>query len=397
MSYFFEFYNPVKIISGVGCIDKKICEQLKFYKCKKILVLSNEKTDKRGVLSGIEKKLNTSFKVGVFKNIENNVNSENVEKICSIYNLNACDSIVAVGDKNVLDTARVVRLVLSQQEEKIDKVIGYHMATKAVNIPLILLPTTIGNGSEVANQCVVYDVKKNKNVDIISNEMFANACMLDANILEPLKRKNIAMYKVLVLANCIEGLSSRKSSYIVKSYAYTLIYKLKEVDINSSKIGDEEKQKIMETSTLMAVMNCNNHLGVLSALASTISLEYNISYEEIVLHLLPSVLRINKEQLKSLYEDILFHLDNSAYNKYKDNRVDYFIEYVSELCDEIIDSYNLKNFSYIFDKNNFAMEKIINKSIFNCANLSNVVFVTENYIRDIINLSLEGKNHERIL
>lgn len=397
MSYFFEFYNPVKIISGVGCINKKICELLKYYKCKKILILSNEKTDKRGVLSTIEKKLDANFKVGVFKNIEKNVNSDNIEKICSIYNLNACDSIVAVGDKNVLDTARVVRLVLSQQEEKIDKVIGYHMAKKGVNIPLILLPTTLGNGSEVANQCVVYDVERKKNVDIISSEMFANACMLDANVLEPLKKKNIAMYKVLVIANCIEGLSSRKCSYIVKSYARTLIYKLKEVNIDGNKIDDIEKQKIMETSTLMAVMNCNNHLGVLSALASTISLKYNISYEECVLHLLPSVLRVNKEQLKDLYEDILFYLDNFSYNKYKDKRAEYFINYVGELCDEIIDNYNLKNFTYVFAENEFAMEDIINKSIFNCANLSNVVFVTENYLRDIINSSLKRRHNERIL
>ncbi len=194
----YEFYSPTKIVSGNTFVERYLGFETKQLGIKNALLITGPVISKLGLkdyaIKSLEKE---NISVGfVFKDIPNDSSTKVVNDICVIYYKNKCDGIVALGGGSVLDTAKAVRLLVSQQKDEIEELFGYNMSKIGIKVPLIAIPTTCGTGSEVTRVSVISDEINGVKEEIISDILLPDITILDGKMLETLPKK---VYCLLLL------------------------------------------------------------------------------------------------------------------------------------------------------------------------------------------------------
>lgn len=91
-----------------------------------------------------------------------------VNQIAAYYKEQGCDSILAVGGGSVIDTAKGVRMVISQNTDDIESLMGCEVLTAGRHIPFLAVPTTAGTGSEVTPVAVISNPQKQVKQEYLS-------------------------------------------------------------------------------------------------------------------------------------------------------------------------------------------------------------------------------------
>ena len=166
--FYYEFQNSTKIISGKNSIDN-IPAELNFFNSKRPLLISDSVLNKIGTVDKIVKATeNDEIKIGFkYTDVPQDSDLEVINRLCKIYKENNCDSIVAVGGGSVIDTAKGVRMLISQNVEDINELMGNEILKYGVHVPFIVIPTTAGTGSEVTLVAVIEDKIKKVKMEFI--------------------------------------------------------------------------------------------------------------------------------------------------------------------------------------------------------------------------------------
>ena len=123
MTPYFEFANPTKLCSGAGAVDN-LGYELEILGVHNPLLLSDAVLEKIGTLSLVIKALQ-GRKIGrIFTDVPRDSSVETVNEAAAQYRAYGCDGIVAVGGGSVLDTAKGVRLLISQTCEDLLELMG---------------------------------------------------------------------------------------------------------------------------------------------------------------------------------------------------------------------------------------------------------------------------------
>ena len=117
---YYEFQNSAKILSGKFALEN-IPNELKGFNAKKVLVLSDKTLEKIGTIQTlIDAISDKNVEIGgIFTDIPQDSSIDVVDIIVGKYKELKCDSIIALGGGSVIDTAKGVRMVLSQEKENI--------------------------------------------------------------------------------------------------------------------------------------------------------------------------------------------------------------------------------------------------------------------------------------
>lgn len=109
------------------------------------------------------------------------------EQVCEgvkLFNGNHCNMIVAVGGGSTIDVAKCIKLYC-----KMDPSINYLEQEKIdTGIPLIVIPTTAGTGSESTRHAVIYNEGKKQSISHTS-------IVPDVAVLEPSSLKTLPVYQ----------------------------------------------------------------------------------------------------------------------------------------------------------------------------------------------------------
>ena len=117
---YYEFQNSSKILSGEFALEN-IPSELNMLRKKKVLIILKKILEKIGTLQVVIDAISTKDIeiVGKYTEIPPDSSIEIINEITRLYKQLDCDSIVAVGGGSVIDTAKGVRMTLSQQKENI--------------------------------------------------------------------------------------------------------------------------------------------------------------------------------------------------------------------------------------------------------------------------------------
>jgi alcohol dehydrogenase class IV len=203
------------------------------------------------------------------------------------------DLLVAVGGESVIDTAKAAGILLAhggkiQDYEGTDKVPG-------PIVPLYVVPTTSGCGSEANQFCVVLDTKRKKKIEIISRRIIPQMVFIDPLLTLSMPPELTASCGVDALANCIEACFSIWASSLTAALALHAIClistSLRAAVANGS---DVEARKNMALATFEAGLAFTNaHSGAVHALGHPISGMFNVPQRLGDAILLPHVMRYN--------------------------------------------------------------------------------------------------------
>ena len=363
--FYYEFQNSTKIISGKNSIAN-IPAELNFYDSKRPLLISDTVLNQIGTVQKIENSIKDGdIEIGyTFTEVPQDSDLKVINELCKIYKENNCDSIVAVGGGSVIDTAKGVRMLISQDVLDINDLMGDEILKYGKHIPFIVIPTTAGTGSEVTLVAVIEDKIKNVKMEFISYFLLPDVAILDSQMTVSLPKKVTASTGIDALCHAIEAYSCIQKNPMSDSYAISAISLIKENLLKVVENGkDEEARLKMANASLMAGVSFSNSMvGLVHAIGHSLGAICHIPHGDAISILLPHVMEYNLDVCKENYAKLLyFFTSEDEYLKIpKEERAEKFIKKVRELIDDLHDKTGLPNKLEISDED---IEKVAKTAI----------------------------------
>ncbi len=170
----FEYAQTPPVIFGVGAI-KKLDEEINKLGCKKILCVFDDGVKKAGISGQVEKVLqDADIEYLVFDNVMADPPDTMLDEMGLAAREAEIDCVVGIGGGSSMDTAKAISIL-----QKHDFPIRQHLNTDgppftlAGGVPVILVPTSSGTGSEVTRMCIVSYVDINAKIPIFTSGTLA--------------------------------------------------------------------------------------------------------------------------------------------------------------------------------------------------------------------------------
>jgi len=252
-------------------------------------------------LAALEKAGKTVF---VFDGVTADPPSAMVEAAAAKVRAFGPDCIIGFGGGSTMDTAKVVAL-LCASDQKLDSLYGFDQA-KGPRLPLVLVPTTAGTGSEVTPISVLTKDNGEK-AGIISPLLFADMALLDPVLTLGLPRHITAATGVDAMVHAIEALTSaRLKNPLSDSLALAALQRLHGAIERACHHGDDVQAR---TQMLLGALQAgqafaNAPVGAIHALAYPIGGQFHVSHGLSNALVMPHVMRFNLSEAAPIYAQI---------------------------------------------------------------------------------------------
>lgn len=308
---YYEFSNTTKILSGEYALEN-IPVELKALGAKKALVLCDETLKKIGTMQIVlDAVLDKGIEIGeTFTEIPPDSSIEVIEKIVQIYLDKECDSIIAIGGGSVIDTAKGVRMMISQNVKNIMELAGCEMISYGKHIPFVAIPTTAGTGSEVTLVAVILNKCQNIKMEFISYYLLPDIAVLDPRMTMSLPAKVTAATGMDALCHAIESYTCLQKNPLSDSYATAAINLIRENLIEICKNGNDKKRRLaMANASLMAGVSFSNSMvGIIHAIGHALGGVSRVPHGEAMAILMPYCMEYNLDKMGELYAELLLPL-----------------------------------------------------------------------------------------
>jgi len=266
---FFEFFCPVKIVSGRKALSN-LPYELTQLGAKKPLIVTDKGVVGANLLTKVVSAMNdANMAIGaVFEDTPVDSSDKVANQVAALYKSAGCDAFVALGGGSVIDTAKSANIVIS---EKIDDLLKFQGVDriKATLKPLIVIPTTSGTGSEVTNVAVVYNVDAKVKMAFMSGKLCPNVAILDPQMTLTLPPKMTAATGMDALTHAIEAVFGLQRNPVSDAFAFAAIKLIKKNLIEAVKNGanEEARMGMADGALLAGIAFSNSMVAIVHALA----------------------------------------------------------------------------------------------------------------------------------
>ncbi|MFN3073699.1 iron-containing alcohol dehydrogenase [Acinetobacter sp. TY2] len=330
----FQFQTTANIISGIGSIQQ-LATLIKDAQYKKILLV----TDPGMLQHQLHVPILDIFKdvlveYAIYADVQADPPEYIMLEAVSFAKQHQVDAIIGFGGGSSLDVAKVIALLADpRQNQSIQDIYGVNNA-KAPRLPLILIPTTAGTGSEVTHISIVTTGETTK-TGIVSPIFYADTAILDATFTTGLPAHITAATGIDAMVHAIEAYTSKikKNFYadMLAKQALKLLNKnLTPVLVNGQDL--EARQNMLLGSMLAGQAFANAPVGAVHALAYPLGGHFHLSHGHTNALVLLEVLKFNAPNAKHLYAELMQWLD--PYSKGSiDGLCDLFIDHIQRHLD----------------------------------------------------------------
>lgn len=214
------------------------------------------------------------------------------------------DGVVAVGGGSSMDVAKVVAVLLGGTQD-LPELYGVDQVSGG-RLPLILVPTTAGTGSEVTPVAVITTGKTTK-AGVSSAVLLPDVAVLDADLTLGLPPRITAMTGVDAMVHAIEAYTSAiKKNPVSDNLARSALALLSSHLRTATKDG---RQREARAAMLLGAMQAgqafaNAPVAAVHALAYPLGGHYHIPHGLSNSLVLPAVLRFNLPAAHGLYAEL---------------------------------------------------------------------------------------------
>lgn len=216
--------------------------------------------------------------------------------------------VIGLGGGSSMDTAKLIALLLGS-DQALEDMYGVNNAT-GPRLPLVLIPSTAGTGSEVTPISVI-TIGESTKMGVNAPPLYADIAVLDAELTLGLPRAVTAATGIDAMVHAIEGYTSRiEKNPISDSLALAGLRKLHGAIERACLVGDDvQAREDMLTGALLAGQAfANAPVGAVHALAYPLGGVFHIPHGLSNSLMLPPVLRYNAEAAEPLYAELASHL-----------------------------------------------------------------------------------------
>jgi len=214
------------------------------------------------------------------------------------------DGVIAVGGGSSMDVAKVAAVLLGG-DQSLDQLYGVDQVVGG-RLPLILVPTTAGTGSEVTPVAVITTGETTK-AGVSSKILLPDVAVLDADLTLGLPPAITAMTGVDAMVHAVEAYTSRHKKNPLSDNLARQALQLLATSIRAAVHdgGNREARSNMLLGALLAGQAfANAPVAAVHALAYPLGGHYHIPHGLSNSLVLPSVLELNAASASDLYAEL---------------------------------------------------------------------------------------------
>ncbi|MCD7723093.1 MAG: phosphonoacetaldehyde reductase [Clostridiales bacterium] len=178
----------------------------------------------------------SNFNLTVWDKVRPNPRYEDMLSAAQLFRLNGCDFIIGAGGGSVIDSAKMIKLLATNEFEN-----ALEMPMQANGIKLLAVPTTSGTGSEATRYSIFY-VNENVKHSIAHSDFLPDFVILDEKFIKTVPPYQRRCTCLDALCHAIESYWNTKSNAESKEYAkkaIELFTKHKNSYINNEDSGNK--------------------------------------------------------------------------------------------------------------------------------------------------------------
>lgn len=203
----FNYHLPVNLIFGRNSICK-LKEISADYGKRALIVTGKNSTKKSGLLDRVIGYLNKAG-VGavVFDEVQQNPLTTTAEAAADMAKREGCDMVLGLGGGSVLDCAKAAAFIAVNEGNINDYIFGRLKSDRA--LPIILIPTTCGTGSEGNGFAVLTNPENGDKKSLRCNAIVASASIIDSECMMTMPKSILASVGFDALCHCMEAYISK--------------------------------------------------------------------------------------------------------------------------------------------------------------------------------------------
>ena len=289
-----QSFNTVRrIIFGPGSLQD-IGNEIKRLGGRRVLVVTDPGIKAAGLVDKLVAALESvELPYHVFAEVEPDPRVEVVDESLAAARDFAPNLVVGFGGGSALDISKVTAIMLTNAGP-IDDYFGMELVPKP-GLPLVLVPTTAGTGSEMTSICVLSDTKNDVKKGIVSEHMFASAALLDPELTLGLPQHVTAMTGMDAFVHAMESYTGVRASFLTDTLNLQAIRMiaafLRRAYANGSDI--EARTQMLQASCVAGMAFSNTQNGLDHAIALAIGGRFHLPHGLLTAFICPWVMEFN--------------------------------------------------------------------------------------------------------
>ena len=241
----YDMYIPTRVMFGAGMLDK-LSEQPMPGRRALIVISNGKSTRANGYLARTEAQLHKAgVETVVFDGVMPNPTVGNVNAGAKAARDNGCDFLVALGGGSVMDCAKAIAVMATNEGELWDYVPigsgkGQPIAVKP--LPIIAITTTAGTGSETDSSGVITKEYTHEKAFVGDASLFPVLSIVDAELMKSVPPAFTAYQGFDALFHSTEGYIAKGANLMSDMYALEAIRHIAEYLPRAVKDGITEQE-----------------------------------------------------------------------------------------------------------------------------------------------------------
>lgn len=324
----FQFQTVPNIIAGLGTIQE-LSSILKQGRYQRVLLVTDPGMLQHQLhLPILEIIEDAGLNYAIYSDVQADPPEHVVLEAADFAKQENVDIVIGFGGGSSMDVAKLIAILSHPaQHQSLSDLYGVNQAT-GPRLPLILVPTTAGTGSEVTPISIVTTGETTK-TGIVAPILFADTAILDATFTQNLPPLITAATGIDAMVHAIEAYTSK-----IKKNPYSDMlakHALKLLNANLQRVLDdgqdlEARQNMLVGSMLAGQAFANAPVGAVHALAYPLGGYFHISHGHSNALVLTEVMKFNAPDAKALYAELMCWLDPQSKGCH-DGLADLFIDH----------------------------------------------------------------------
>jgi alcohol dehydrogenase class IV len=256
----------------------------------------------------------------------------------------APDIVVGLGGGSALDISKVTAVMLTN-EGQVEDYFGMELVPKP-GLPLVLVPTTAGTGSEMTSICVLSDTKNNVKKGVVSEHMYARVALLDPELTVGLPQHVTATTGMDAFVHAMESYTGVRASFLTDTLNLQAIrmiaQNLRRAYANGNDI--EARTQMLQASCVAGMAFSNTQNGLDHALALAIGGRFHLPHGLLTAFICPWVMAFNLMACPDKFINIAEAFGENTTGLPKMEAAGLAVKAVKQILDDMKISYRLRDY-----------------------------------------------------
>lgn len=303
-----NFFMPTKVIMAENCVENNAA-LFKDFGITALIVTGANSSKNNGALKDVENALSSQgIHYYIYDRIMANPTVACVFEGADYARLKQADFVIGIGGGSPMDAAKAIALLSRQQvgEEDIFTAVFDDQA-----LPIILIPTTAGTGSEVTPYSILTNIKSQTKTSISNPLLFPKVALLDAKYMKNLPMLTTIHTALDAMSHAIEGMLTVRATKISNGLATMSLkqlvpcLKFLSPELSGSNITTEIRERLLYGSTLAGMVITHTGTTAVHSMGYALTYFKNVDHGRANGLLLPSFLRFILKTDPEAVKDIL--------------------------------------------------------------------------------------------